>query len=138
MTTKKSDKCLEMAADDEPIFVLLARDFNAPSTVLHWINESFYAQPNEKLKEAFELALKMKDQRLMFSKKDVIEHTREKMKRIINSHIDKAFDQAKQQPAGIISGFAFDTEQENAINASKAESPDKKPLESPDNDVIYK
>jgi hypothetical protein len=35
---KGSDTCLEKSADDEPIFVLAARDSLAVDTVVAWIN----------------------------------------------------------------------------------------------------
>lgn len=54
------DRCLKKAKEDEPIFVILGRDPVACSTVLHWITESFYNQPEEKLREAFEHCLKMR------------------------------------------------------------------------------
>jgi len=55
------DSCLNKAADDEMLFVLRAQDESAPRTILHWISKNFETCPDDKLREAFECALKMKN-----------------------------------------------------------------------------
>lgn len=37
MAYKNRDTCLDNAAEDEPIFVLLARDAQAPETIRRWV-----------------------------------------------------------------------------------------------------
>lgn len=74
MGYKKDDPCLQKAYDDEKLFVLMARDDKAPRTILHWISESFYDQPDAKLREAFECALEMKHNQKYFR----LEATKEK------------------------------------------------------------
>jgi len=59
MGYKKIDRCLEKAYDDEPIFVLMARDPQAPYCIMQWIALSQDSQPPEKLQEAFEHSLRM-------------------------------------------------------------------------------
>ena len=75
MSTKLTNKCLEKAADDEPIFVLRAQDIIASSTVKYWALALHLAICNKglkgrarhkisecsqpKIKEALELATKM-------------------------------------------------------------------------------
>jgi hypothetical protein len=70
MATKHTDKCLEKAADDEPIFVLRAQDKLAANTVRHWAREFLKAHGGvlseqidpkviAKYKEAHALADKM-------------------------------------------------------------------------------
>lgn len=61
MGYKLNDPCLEKAFEDERIFVLMTRDVHAPKAVLEWIRLSFFTQPDEKLREAFECALEMKN-----------------------------------------------------------------------------
>ena len=61
MGYKKDDKCLKNAFDDEKLFVLMARDITSPAVVLEWIKENLYIQPDEKLMEAFQCALDMKN-----------------------------------------------------------------------------
>jgi hypothetical protein len=61
MAYRDDCSCLEKAAPDEPIFVLRAQDLTAPKVVLNWISENFLTCPDEKLREAFEHALRMKN-----------------------------------------------------------------------------
>lgn len=61
MGYKKNDTCLKKAADDEPIFVLRGQDKSSAKVVMHWIAKNFDTCPDEKLREAFEHALKMKN-----------------------------------------------------------------------------
>lgn len=60
MGYKKTDSCLQKAADDEPIFVLRGKDASSPKVVLHWIAENLDTCPEEKLREAFEHLLVMR------------------------------------------------------------------------------
>lgn len=60
MGLRGSDKCLAKVADDEPIFVLRAKDLTAPSTVRGWAHHARAvgcAEP--KVQEAFNLAASM-------------------------------------------------------------------------------
>jgi len=59
MAYKKNDPCLEKAFEDEMLFVLMARDETAPAMVIEWIKINLRKQPEEKLREAFECAMKM-------------------------------------------------------------------------------
>lgn len=52
--------CLGKAKDDEMLFILRAQDESAPKVVLHWIAKNFENASEDKLREAFECALKMK------------------------------------------------------------------------------
>lgn len=61
MGYKYDDACLIKAAADEPIFVLRGQDQSAPKVILHWIANNFETCPDDKLREAFEHALKMKN-----------------------------------------------------------------------------
>ncbi len=40
MSTKHDSKCLENSQDDEPLFVLCARDPDAPGAVRDWANRA--------------------------------------------------------------------------------------------------
>lgn len=59
MGYKKTDICIEKAYDDERLFVLMARDPEAPRTIIHWISRSLNTQPPEKLHEALDAAMEM-------------------------------------------------------------------------------
>lgn len=63
MGYKKSDPCLQKAFDDERLFVLMARDITSPRIVMEWIKENIDMQPEDKLREAFECALEMRNRR---------------------------------------------------------------------------
>lgn len=54
--------CLAKAKDDEMIFTLLSRDMQAPLAIIEWIKLSFNSQPADKLREALECAIVMKQQ----------------------------------------------------------------------------
>lgn len=60
MATKHTDKCLQKAADDEPIFVLLGRDVSSPKTICYWILDNIETLKPEKAHEALEHALNMR------------------------------------------------------------------------------
>jgi hypothetical protein len=53
--------CLGKAKDDEMLFILRAQDILAPIVVLEWIKLNFLNCPDDKLREAFEAAIKMKN-----------------------------------------------------------------------------
>lgn len=53
--------CFAKAGDNEMLFILRAQDSTAPLTVLEWIKLNFETCSNEKLREAFECALEMKN-----------------------------------------------------------------------------
>ena len=55
------NSCFNKAEADEPIFVLLGRDPDAPATVLDWIHRAMLGnrQPMQKLAEAYGLAQQM-------------------------------------------------------------------------------
>lgn len=61
-STKHNSICLARAGDDEPIFVLRAKDETAPATIVYWAatNKSTGAQPDEKIDGAMKLAQEMK------------------------------------------------------------------------------
>lgn len=61
MAYKHNDSCLQKAAEDEPIFVLRGQDASAAKVVIHWIAKNLDTCPDEKLREAFEHALIMKN-----------------------------------------------------------------------------
>jgi hypothetical protein len=42
-------------------FTLVAQDRSAPRTILYWIGENFETAPPEKLRDAFERALRMRE-----------------------------------------------------------------------------
>lgn len=53
-------KCYDKAAPNEELFVLRAQDESSPEIVLEWVRRNFKTAPNEKLRDAFECAIKMK------------------------------------------------------------------------------
>lgn len=53
--------CLGKAKNDEMLFILRAQDVSAPKVVLHWIAKNFENTPEDKLREAFECALEMRN-----------------------------------------------------------------------------
>lgn len=55
------DSCLSKAKDNEMLFVLRGQDMTSPQVVLEWIKVNFNHLPEDKLKEAFNCALKMKE-----------------------------------------------------------------------------
>lgn len=61
MGFKNDDACLAKVADDEPIFVLRAKDLLAPMIVLHWaeLASRLGCLDQGKWDEAIELAEKM-------------------------------------------------------------------------------
>lgn len=63
MGYKATDPCLEKALDDERLFVLMTRDETAPDVIMEWIRLNLGKQPKEKLIEALECALEMRERR---------------------------------------------------------------------------
>jgi hypothetical protein len=59
MATKRTSLTLQKTGDNEEIFVLRAQDVSAPRNVILWIADNLHAS-DEKLREAFECALKMR------------------------------------------------------------------------------
>jgi hypothetical protein len=59
--TKFNDDCLAKADAEEPIFVLRAQDESSPKVILHWIAKNLETCPDDKLRDAFEHVLKMKN-----------------------------------------------------------------------------
>lgn len=53
--------CLAKAKDDEMLFVLRAQDMTSPFIVMEWIKMNFHNCPKEKLQEAFNCALEMRE-----------------------------------------------------------------------------
>ena len=63
MSTKHNSQCLMKAGDDEPIFVLRAKDPTAPQIVRAWVERNQGLQPYEKLNNAMFLADEMDEWR---------------------------------------------------------------------------
>src|SRR5688572_10816852 len=59
MATKTNNRYIQMAGDDEELFILMGRDSTAPEVVLEWIKLNFRKQPEEKLREAFDTAINL-------------------------------------------------------------------------------
>ena len=57
--SKYNSRCLQIAEDDEPIFVLLGRDTFAPYTIAEWVAFNQGVQPLEKLFDALRVADQM-------------------------------------------------------------------------------
>jgi hypothetical protein len=53
--------CLEGLDNDEPYFALRGLDVSSPIVVIEWIKLNFHTCPDDKIREAFELALAMKN-----------------------------------------------------------------------------
>lgn len=62
-STKHDSICLQRAADDEPIFVLRAKDPTSPELVEEWCARNNDLQPIEKIGGAMILADKMREWR---------------------------------------------------------------------------
>lgn len=70
MATKANCKCLDNSREDEPIFVLCARDRLAPATVRDWAQRAEHMKVNKaKVKEARECAQKMEAWQIMNASK---------------------------------------------------------------------
>jgi hypothetical protein len=61
MGYKSTDSCIAKAADNEMLFVLRSQDISSPRLVLEWIKENLETAPEDKLREAFECAINMKN-----------------------------------------------------------------------------
>lgn len=53
--------CLNKAGDEEPVFVLRAKDPLAPQTIRHWASMSTSIHEQDKIAEARKLAHEMED-----------------------------------------------------------------------------
>ena len=53
--------CLAKSGDDEMLFILRAQDNSSPQVVMEWIKLNLLTCPDDKLREAFECALAMKN-----------------------------------------------------------------------------
>lgn len=58
--TPETCSCLQKLKEGEPFFVLRGQDVSSPKVVIHWIAKNFENVPDDKLREAFECALRMK------------------------------------------------------------------------------
>lgn len=56
MSTKHNSQCLAKAGDDEPIFVLRAKDPTSPQVIVKWAADNIGKQPHEKLMAAIKVA----------------------------------------------------------------------------------
>lgn len=54
--TKNTSRCLQIAKEDEPIFVLLARDETAQEVIVKWVAMNLSKQPFGKLYDALQVA----------------------------------------------------------------------------------
>ena len=63
MATKKDSACLQKALDDEPIFVLRAKDPSAPEIIVNWCAKNLGEQPEYKIEEAMHIAQEMRKYR---------------------------------------------------------------------------
>jgi len=57
--TKRNSEVLNKAQPNEEIFVLREIDETSPVIIMEWIKENFYTASEEKLRSAFEIALRM-------------------------------------------------------------------------------
>ncbi len=58
--TKHDNPCLKAAADDEPLFVLRAKDRSSPKLAIMWIAENIETISDEKALAALTNALEMR------------------------------------------------------------------------------
>ena len=66
MATKDNDRCREKADRlDLERFTLIPTDPTAGPSIIGWIKDNFWNRDEAKLREAFECALRMKDQHLI-------------------------------------------------------------------------
>lgn len=68
ISTKHTSQCLRKAGEDEPIFVLRAKDPTAPQVIVKWVAENIGVQPFEKLQGALALAHEMQEWRESYFK----------------------------------------------------------------------
>lgn len=62
MSTKRTDRCLLNAGEDEPIFVLRSTDTLAPRVIEMWSDlAAFCGTPMDKVNEARQLANRMRE-----------------------------------------------------------------------------
>lgn len=58
--TKHTSTVLAKASDDEEIFPLVAKDWSSPETICFWLMLNMKSAPEEKLRAAFESAMRMR------------------------------------------------------------------------------
>lgn len=63
ISTKHNSVCLLRAADDEPIFVLRAKDPTSPAVIVKWVEQNLATQPWDKLLGAVNIAKEMQEWR---------------------------------------------------------------------------
>lgn len=61
MSTKHTSQCLLKAGDDEPIFVLRAKDPTSPEIIRAWVHSNATLQPKDKLLGALQVAEEMEE-----------------------------------------------------------------------------
>lgn len=69
MGYKNDDTCILKAYEDERLFVLMARDPQAPEVIIKWIAHSLGNQPDDKIREALECAIEMQNKGDEFRKR---------------------------------------------------------------------
>lgn len=62
MGTKLTDETLKKVEDTEEIFVLRAMDESTPTVIMFWIAYNFAVLSEDKIRSAFEQAMKMNKQ----------------------------------------------------------------------------
>ncbi len=60
MSLKSTCKTLKKVGDEEEIFVLRAQDDSAPHAIMQWLIYNFGHLSDERAREAFECALRMR------------------------------------------------------------------------------
>lgn len=58
--TKHTSEVLAKTTDEEEIFPLRAQDWSSPATIFFWMALNATTAPEEKLRKAFESAIKMR------------------------------------------------------------------------------
>ncbi len=60
MAIKPTDPIIAKPGDDEQIFILRAQDITAPKMVMEWVAENFFNVSDQKPRDAFGCAFRMK------------------------------------------------------------------------------
>lgn len=63
------NSCINRAEDDEPVFVLRAKDPIASQVVLYWCKLAYRIHEEEKIREADDLAIDMDDYQMSLMEK---------------------------------------------------------------------
>lgn len=66
--TLGANACAHNAKPDEPVFVLRGQDVSAPHIVIEWVNQNLNTCPREKLLDAWDVAMAMKQYQRVNSK----------------------------------------------------------------------